>query len=68
MIAGIAAAAGVAVDTVYASFGSKSALLAAAKDAAKAGDEEGVPRRAIKPSRHGSPSARRAAATTWRSG
>ena len=42
-IAGIAEAAGVAVDTVYASFGSKSALLAAAKDAAKAGDEEDVP-------------------------
>jgi AcrR family transcriptional regulator len=42
-IAGIAEAAGVAIDTVYASFGSKSALLAAAKDAAKAGDEEDVP-------------------------
>jgi AcrR family transcriptional regulator len=42
-IAGIAAAAGVAVDTVYASFGSKAALLAAAKDAAKDGDEDQVP-------------------------
>ncbi len=42
-IAGIAAHAGVAVDTVYASFGSKSALLAAAKDTAKGADEEHVP-------------------------
>lgn len=42
-IAGVAAEAGVAVDTIYAAFGSKSALLAAAKNAAKAGDEEGIP-------------------------
>jgi AcrR family transcriptional regulator len=42
-IAGVAAAAGVAVDTIYAAFGSKSALLAAAKDAAKGGGEEETP-------------------------
>lgn len=42
-VAGIAQAAGVAIDTVYASFGSKGALLAAAKDAAKDGDAEQVP-------------------------
>ncbi len=42
-IAGIAEAAGVAIDTVYASFGSKAALLAAAKEAAKGGDEHQVP-------------------------
>jgi AcrR family transcriptional regulator len=34
-VAAVAAAAGVAVDTVYASVGGKAALLAAAKDAAK---------------------------------
>jgi AcrR family transcriptional regulator len=42
-IAGIAAEAGVAVDTIYASFGSKSALLAAAKETVKGGDEEQTP-------------------------
>ncbi len=35
--------AGVAIDTVYASFGSKAALLAAAKDAAKGGDDQQIP-------------------------
>lgn len=42
-IAGIAEAAGVAIDTVYASFGSKAAVLAAAKDAAKSGGEDHIP-------------------------
>ena len=42
-IAGVAAEAGVAVDTIYAGFGSKSALLAAAKDAARDQDDDDVP-------------------------
>jgi AcrR family transcriptional regulator len=42
-IGAIAANAGTAVETVYASFGSKSGLLTAAIDAALVGDDEPVP-------------------------
>jgi len=42
-IAAVAARAEVVIDTIYAGFGSKAGLLAAAKDAARDADEAGVP-------------------------
>lgn len=42
-VAAVAARAGVAIDTIYSGFGSKAGLLAAAKNAARDGDEAGVP-------------------------
>jgi TetR/AcrR family transcriptional regulator of autoinduction and epiphytic fitness len=42
-LAAIAAEAGVAVDTIYTCFGSKTGLLAAAKDVAKVGDTDQIP-------------------------
>lgn len=42
-IAAVAARAGVVIDTIYARFGSKAGLLAAAKDAARDANEAGVP-------------------------
>jgi AcrR family transcriptional regulator len=42
-IAAVAARAGVVIDTIYAGFGSKAGLLAAAKDAARDADESGLP-------------------------
>jgi AcrR family transcriptional regulator len=42
-VSAIAERAGVAVDTVYSGFGSKTGLLAAAKDLAKVGDTDDVP-------------------------
>jgi AcrR family transcriptional regulator len=42
-LAAVAAHADVVVDTIYAGFGSKSGLLAAAKNAARDADEAGVP-------------------------
>lgn len=42
-LAAVAARADVVIDTIYAGFGSKSGLLAAAKDNARDADEAGVP-------------------------